>query len=163
MQFILPEKLQVHQFCKKVGLASPFFQSDEARAFPVKIGDSSGADSNILSSGCIFELNDLKIIGMSSLLKIAKLIAESSFFFDELNKIFGRKSFLDGLSSLFQFREPFSIGFELLRIIAREIHGRYVCFQFFGKNAFLCYAINFLEFSMSSLLLHQTCLLSHKR
>ena len=104
MEFILSEELKLHQLREQICLSFPLLESNKSWSFPVEVGDSSGADGDVLSPCSVGKLNDLEIVWVLSFLEVAKFIAHASFFFDQLDEVIGGQLLGDGRSSLLQFR-----------------------------------------------------------
>jgi hypothetical protein len=100
VQLILAEEFKLHEFREEVGLSLPFLQSNESGSFPVEVGHSSCADGDVLTAGGVGKFDYLKVIWVVAFLEVAELVAQASFFFDQLNEIIGSQLFFEGLFSL---------------------------------------------------------------
>jgi hypothetical protein len=137
-----------------LSFSSPFFQGDEARAFPVEVGDSACADGDVLSIRCVSELHNLQIVGVVAFLEIAELIAQASFVFDQLDEVLRGKLLFDGPLALLEFGKPLARRFELLRVFSRTLNAAEVGFEIFRQDAFFLDEIDFLELAIGRFFLH---------
>lgn len=90
-EFVVLKKVNFLKIIIELGLALPFFNCEKGSLLVQKVRNSSRADCHILFRVAIVKLNYLVIVGVVSLVQVAKLVSHFRISSDQINEIHGRK------------------------------------------------------------------------